>query len=116
MTNANFEQIATFGKDNVEAIVKSGTIAAKGFEELTKVYTTMANQSIEQTSAAIKALTSAKTPAEFQSIYNGLAKANFEAFVAESRKVQELTNSIVTGSLAPISARVQALTTLFKAA
>ena len=63
-----------------------------------------------------QASSTAKTPAEYQSIYNNLAKSNFDAFVAESKKIQDLANTIVTTSFAPINARVQALSSLFKAA
>ncbi|MTJ82637.1 MAG: phasin family protein [Telmatospirillum sp.] len=112
----NFDQFVAFGKDNVEAFVKSGTLAVKGFEDLAKAYSVFASQSIEQTSAAVKALSAAKNPAEFQSIYNGLTKTGIETFIAESRKLQELANSVVTTSVAPLNARVQAFSTLFKAA
>ncbi len=115
MTAQNFDEIVSFGKDNVEALVKSGTVAVKGLEELTKVYSSLASHSIEQTSSAVKALTTAKNPAEFQAIYSGLAKSNFEAFISEGRKIQELTGTIVTSSLAPLGARVQAITGAFKA-
>jgi phasin family protein len=114
MTINNVDQITAFGKDNVEALVKSSTLAVKGLEELAKVYSTLANQSIEQTSNAVKALSTAKNPTEFQSIYTNLAKANFEQFVAESRKIQELANAIVTNSFAPLNARVQALSSIVK--
>ncbi|OIQ93709.1 phasin protein [mine drainage metagenome] len=114
--NANIDQLVSFGKDNVEALVKSSSLAVKGLEELSKVYAALANQSVEQTSAAVKALSSAKSPTEFQSIYNDLAKNNFEQFIAESRKIQELTNSLVTSSVAPLSARVQALQSMYKVA
>ena len=116
MTTQNFDQIVSFGKDNVEALVKSSTLAVQGLEELAKVYSSLANQSIEQTSGAVKALSTAKTPAEFQSIYTNLAKSNFETFIAETRKIQELANTVVTTSFAPLNARVQALSSVFKAA
>jgi len=116
MTAQNFDQIVAFGKDNVEAVVKSSTLAVKGIEELAKVYSTLASQSIEQTSNAVKALTTAKSPTEFQSIYTNLAKTNIESFVSESRKIQELSNSIVTSSFAHLNARVQALSGIFKTA
>jgi len=116
MTINNVEQIVSFGKDNVEALVKSSTLAVKGLEELAKVYTTLANQSIAQTSDAVKALSSVKNPNDFQSVYSGLAKSNFDQFVAESKKIQELANAIVTESFGPLNARVQALQGLFKAA
>ncbi len=116
MSAQNFEQIVAFGKDNIEALVKSGTVATKGIEELAKVYSTLANQSVEQTASAVKALSAAKSPTEFQSIYTTLAKSSLESFVVESRKIQELANSIVTSSFAPLNARVQAFSGIFKAA
>jgi phasin family protein len=112
----NFDKIVAFGKDNVEAFVKSSTVAVKGLEELTKVYTALANQSIEQTTSALKALSAAKSPVEFQTIYSTLAKSSFETFVAESKKIQDLTGTIVTNSFAPLNARIQAASGLFKTA
>jgi len=114
MTVANVEQIAAFGKDNVEALVQSSTLAVKGLEELAKAYAALANNSVEKTSAAVKALATAKTPAEFQAVYGDLAKTNFENFVAEATKLQELANSIITNSFAPLNARVKALQDLVK--
>ena len=116
MTIQSVEQITAFGKENVEALVKSSTLAVKGFEELAKVYTTLASQSIETTTSAVKALSSVKNPAEFQSLYSSLAKEGFDSFVSESRKFQELATSIVTSSFAPLTARVQALSSLAKVA
>lgn len=113
---ANIEQITSFGKENVDALVQSTTLAVKGLEELAKAYSSLANTSIEQTSTAIKALSTAKNPAEFTSIYNSVAKANFDVFVSDSRKIQELTSQIMTNSFAPLNARIQALSSLVKAA
>lgn len=116
MAVQNFDQIVAFGKDNVDALVQSGTIAAKGIEELAKVYSILANQSLEQTSNAVKALSTAKSPVEFQNIYASLAKTNFDSLVTQGHKLQELTNSIVTASLAPLNARIQAVQSVFKTA
>ena len=112
-TTQNFDNIVTFGKENVDALVQSGTVAAKGMEELAKSYAALANKSIEQTTSAVKALTAAKSPTEFQSIYSNLLKSTMDSFVSESRKLQELFSSVVTDSAAPINARVQALSGLF---
>ena len=116
MTTKNIENIVTFGKDNVDAFVQSGTVAVKGFEELAKTYAALANRSIEQTTSAVKALTGVKSPTEFQTVYSSLVKASLEAFVADGRKLQELTTTIVNSSVAPLNERAQALSSLFKAA
>jgi phasin family protein len=116
MTTQPFDQIVAFGKENVDAFVKSSSLAVKGIEELTKAYTTLANQQIEQTVSAVKALSAVKSPTEFQTLYSNLAKTSIETLVAEGRKLQELTSAVVTNSAAPINARVQAVAGSFKAA
>ena len=116
MTVQTIDQFVAFGKENTDAFVKSSSLAVKGIEELTKAYTTLANQSIEQTVSAVKALTAVKSPTEFQTVYGTLAKTNIEYLVAEGRKIQELASSVVTSSVAPINARIQAVAGSFKAA
>lgn len=115
-TTQSFDQIVSFGKENVDAFVKSSSLAVKGIEELTKAYTTLANQQIEQTVSAVKALSSVKSPSEFQTVYSNIAKTSIETLVAEGRKLQELASTVVTNSAAPINARIQAMASTFKAA
>ncbi len=115
-TTQSLDQFVAFGKENVDAFVKSSSLAVKGIEELTKAYTTLANQQIEQTVSAVKALSAVKSPSEFQAVYSNLAKTSLETLVAEGRKLQELTSSVVTSSAAPINARIQAVAGSFKAA
>jgi len=116
MTNQSFDQIVAFGKENTDAFVKSSSLAVKGLEELTKAYTAFANSSIDQTMSAVKALTAVKSPTEFQTVYSNLAKTGLESLVAEGRKIQELASTVVTNSVAPINARIQAVAGSFKAA
>ena len=111
---SSYDQMVSFSKENVDALVKSGTATVKGFEELTKYYTTLANASVEQSSSAVKALAAAKSPVEFQSIYSSIATDSFNSFVAESKKVQEMTGALMTEAFAPLGARMQAFTGFFK--
>ncbi len=112
----NYETYLNFGKENADALVKSGTAAVKGFEALTKFYSTVANRSIEMTSDAVKTLTTAKTPVDVQAALGGIAKQGFDSFVTDARAAQELTGALVNESLAPITERFQAVSSLFKAA
>jgi len=116
MTVKNFEEIAAFGKANVDAFVKSGTVVVEGAKTLTNAYVALANQSVAQAQAAVKSLTAVKTPVEFQTVVTSLTKANFEAAQAEGAKLQGLVKTVVTDSLAPLTARIEAVSSLFKAA
>lgn len=115
MTN-KYEELLAFSKANVEAMVQSSTLAAKGFEELTKAYAAYTGEAIDKTNAAVKALASAKSPTEFVQLQAQLAKENTESLLAETRKLAEIVNAIVTSSMAPIQARFKVAADLYKVA
>jgi len=112
----NFDQFTAFGKDTVEAYVKSGTIAVNGLKSLADTYQSLATQSVEQAKAAVTALSAVKTPAEMQNLTVSLTKSNIETAVAEGRKLQSQIEGIVTESIAPLKARFDVASSLFKAA
>ena len=111
-----YEDFLSFGKDNVEALVQSSTLAAKGFEELVKAYAAYTGQTIDKANATVKALSSAKSPTEFIQLQAQLTKENAESLLADSKKLAEIVNTIVTSSLAPIQTRIKAAADLYKVA
>ena len=116
MTIKNFEQIAAFGKANVDALVESCTVAAKGSKTLINAYVALARQSVSLAESTVKALSTVKSPTEFRDVVTGLTKSNLETAQLEGRKLQELVTVVVTDSLAPLGARVKAASSLMKAA
>lgn len=111
-----FDKFVALGKDNADALVKSSTIAAKGFEEIAKAAQALAVQSAERVDAAVKALSAVKTPAEFADVQTKLARENIELAIAESRKLAELSTSAFTAALEPLNARIAAFQALAKSA
>lgn len=109
-----YEELVAFNKGNVEAVVKSSSLAAKGFEELAKVYADYTGQSVEKANAAVKALTACKSPVEFVQLQSDLTRQGFEALISESRKLAELTSKIFNISLQPINERFSAFTDIVK--
>lgn len=103
-----YEELVAFGKDNVEAVVKSGAVAAKGFEDLAKAYAGFGLQSLEKAGSAAQALSVCKTPTEFMETQVKLARGAFEDYVAESRKLAELTAAVVNEAAEPLASRVRA--------
>src|SRR3546814_14578678 len=79
-----------FNKANVEALVESGTIAAKNFETLGQEGVAFARKSFEDTTAALKGYTAVKSPAEFFKPYAENSKKEFDADVAQTSKNSEL--------------------------
>jgi phasin family protein len=109
-----YEEIIAFNKGNVDAVVKSGSLAVKGIEELAKVYADYTGQSIEKANEAVKALAACKSPVEFVQLQSDLARKSFETFVSESRKVAELTSKVINISLQPLNERFNSFSEIVK--
>ena len=110
------EEAVQFNKANIEAIVESGKIAAKGFETLGQEGVSFARKSFEETTSALKGYTAAKTPADFFKLYAENSKKAFDSAVAQTSKTSELVVKLANDSFAPISNRVSVITSKMKAA
>jgi phasin family protein len=101
-----FEEINEFGKGNVEALVESGKIAAKGFETLGQDYAEYARKQFEGTTAALKSFAGAKSPTDFFKLQADFVRGQFDSFVAESSKNTEAMLKLAGDVAKPISNRV----------
>ncbi len=102
-----YSDFAAFNQNAFDSLVKSNTAAAAGVEKLTKHLVDYSSKSVEDVVAASKKLSSVKTPVEFIQLQMKLAQDSFETLVSESKKVSDLTTSIVKDVTAPISERFQ---------
>lgn len=102
----SYEEFSVLAKANVDAVVKSGTIVAKGAEEAGKQVAAFNQSSLEKSVATGKALLAVKTLQELVELQNAYAKAAFDSFVSESTKLQQLSVKIANEALAPINERV----------
>jgi phasin family protein len=102
----SYDDLSSLTKGNVDAVVKSSTIVAKGAEEAGKQVAAFTQSSLEKGVSNGKALLAVKTIQELIALQNAYAKASFDAFVAESAKLQELSVKIANEALAPLSERV----------
>lgn len=111
----SIEKLVALSKENIDAVVKSGTAASKGLEEVIKASQGIVTTSAEKVDSAFKSLTACKSPAEFLDLQGKLVRESVEGAIADSRKFAELTQSVVSATLEPINARVSALQSLAKA-
>jgi phasin family protein len=107
-TFKGYEDFAAFGKANLEAFVQANTLFAKGIESLSKEVVSLAQSSLESSTAATKAMFAAKTLKDVVELQADFAKTSFEKMVANSTKLGEMTVKLATDSAAPIGARVTA--------
>ena len=102
----SFEEMNEFGKGNIEALVESGKIAAKGLETLGQGYADFARKQFETTTAAFKGFAAVKSPTELLKLHSDYVRGQFDSLVAESSKNTEALLKLAGEVAQPISNRV----------
>ena len=110
------EKFVALGKENADAIAKSGAATVKAFEEITKAQQAVVAKNVEQADAAVKAILAVKSPAELADLQGKLARESIEAAIADSRKLVELATAAFTTAFEPLNARFAAFQALTKTA
>jgi phasin family protein len=95
-----------FSKGNVEAMVESSKIAAKGMETMGQDAVAYARKSFEDATAAAKQLASVKSPTEFMKLQSDYVRSSFDAMVAHTSKSTEAMLKLAGEVAQPISNRV----------
>ncbi|HEY9538264.1 MAG TPA: phasin family protein [Kiloniellaceae bacterium] len=103
-----YDDAASFGKENVDACVLSGTVFAKGVESVGQELMSIAQSAVEANIAATKALLGAKSVRELVDLQTEFSRSRFESLLAESAKLTELGLSLAGNTAAPIQARLNA--------
>lgn len=101
-----YGDFAVQGKENVEAMVRSGNIMAKGMETLGKEIMDFTRVSIEGNVQATKAMFGAKTFQDMVALQNDHARKSMDQFLAEGAKLTELSVQVAGEAMAPIQVRV----------
>ena len=85
-----FDTIQKFGKDNVDAALKSFGTVSKGAQTIAVETADYAKKSFEQRTATLEKLVGAKTLDKAIEIQTDFVKSAYEGFVAQSTKLGEL--------------------------
>ena len=100
-----FDEANEFAKGNVEAVVESSKIAAKGFETIGQDAAEYGRKSFENASAAVKAFAGAKSPTDFFKLQSDYVRSAFDALVAETSKNAEAVLKLAGEVAQPLSSR-----------
>lgn len=94
-----------FGKGNVEAMVESGKIAAKGFETMGQDAADYTRRSFESMTAAMKNMASVKSPTELFQLQSEYVRSAFDQAVAQTSKNTEAMIKLASDAAQPLSNR-----------
>jgi phasin family protein len=104
----NYDHFVGYGRETVEAYMKSANVAGKGVETLQSEIYSFSKQSVEESIAATKALMSTKSIHEAFELQTDFAKSAFDAYVGQMTKLSEILFSTAKGAFEPLQGRVQA--------
>ncbi len=104
------EEISDLAKGNVEALVESGKIAAKGIETFGQEAVDYSRKNFEKATASMKSFSTIKTPTEFFQLQSQLFSSSFDEFTKEAAKSSEAFLKLAGDVAGPITARVTVVT------
>ena len=99
------EELADLTRGNVEAIVASSKVAAKGVETLGQDAAEYSRKSFEDASAAFKSFAEVKSATDFFKLQGDFARSAFDAAVAESARLSETVLKLANDVAEPINSR-----------
>ena len=99
------EDMTEFTKGNVEAIVLSSRVAAKGIESMAQDAAETAKTGFEQAQTAMKSFTQVKSPTELFQLQSDYAKSAFDQLVANASKASEQMMKLMGDVAQPLSNR-----------
>lgn len=101
-----YEDVAGFGKENIDAIMTTSAVLSKGMQDLNKVWFALAQEALEQNVAATKRILGSKSVVEVVEIQSDLAKASYDKVMTESRRLSDMSIKLAEEASAPITGRV----------
>lgn len=102
------EEVVAFGQENLDAMMKSSEVAMKAAEGFNAEVTAFSKKSFEDSVAAAKDLTTAKSATDYFDKQSAFMKASFEGFMAQATKMNDMFAKTAKDVSAPINARVVA--------
>jgi phasin family protein len=99
------EEMTDLARGNVEALVASSKVAARGVETLSQEAAEFGRKSFEEASATIRTFAEVRSATDFFRIQSEFAKTQFDAMIAESSKMSEAMMKLAGEVAEPITSR-----------
>lgn len=100
------QDTAAFGREGMEAMMKSSSIFAKGVEEIIRTSITIAQNSAEKQAQLMKQAMSSKTLNEWSEVQNKIAQANFDDFMTGATQISEMSVRLMNDASEPLNTQV----------
>ena len=112
---AAMNEVNTYSKKNLEAIVAATTASAKGAEALGAQAMAFSKAMFDTNVTAAKSLAGAKSVQEVVELQTAYAKSALETYMAEFAKMSDTVSASMKESMKPLNERVTATVEKFQA-
>ncbi len=99
------EEMTDLTRGNVEALVASSKVAARGIETLGQEVAEFGRRSFEDASAVVKNFSEVRSPTDFFRLQSDYARSAFDNIVSESSKMSEAVLKLAGEVAEPITSR-----------
>jgi phasin family protein len=103
-----YSDFVALQQDNFDAFVKSTTTFAKGFEQFSKHLVDLTTKQVEENIELAKKFASLKNVNDVVALQTKVIEEGFETAIEESRKVADLSTSMIKDAAAPLAERMKA--------
>ena len=110
------EELTELSKGNVEAMVASTKIVAKGLETVGQEVAEYSRKSFEDASTALKGFAEVKSATDFFRLQSDFVRGQFDGFVSESSKLSETMIKLAGDVAEPLASRYSVAAERVKAA
>jgi phasin family protein len=100
------QEMAAFGKGNLDAFIASGQIWAAGVQDLSKSFMASAKEQMDQAAEAMNALVAVKSFDDLVALQATFARTSLDKAITETNKLTDASTKLATDVLAPLTARV----------
>ena len=95
------EAADTAMRDTAAALTENGNASRAAIQELTRAYQELATKNVYKLTAAMRALATVKSPAEFIDTQQRLIKEGVETAVSDSQRIAHLSAAVFTAAFEP---------------
>lgn len=97
------QDMSAMGREGMEAFIQSGTIFAKGCENMVRASMEMAQNCSERQSRLIREAMTSKSLNEWTEVQNKLAQATFDDFMTGTTRLSEMGVKMLSEAAEPIN-------------
>jgi phasin family protein len=107
------EQAVSFGRGNFDTAVDVGGAMIAGTQEISRLWLALFQGAVDDGINAARRLASCRNTRDFITVQGEIARASYEKFTNDGRKLSDLSAKLVGDVSAPIAVRVESLADTF---